>query len=563
MAAIASLSVNLVADLKGWSGNLKKASEDAKAFGGRVAGVTASAGKGFSSFAKGATQAAAGLALFETAKSGLSAAVDATIGSVVAGIDRIDQLTDAAGRIGVTTEALSSLRHAANMTGSSAEDLDAALEKLNANLGDAGIKANPASEAIKKIGLDAAELANTTPDDAFREIVHAFERVPNAADKASLAMDIFGKGGAKLINTLGAGNGTIDELVEEAKRLGVSVSQVDAARIGAAKDAMDRVNASIEGVGNSLAIALAPMIEVAADQFTSFASTAIEGAGGVEGAVAGVAGTMGQVADAAMTVEQFVESSFAGIIGAAGELLDALGIDAGKALMDTARTMREDIERNFAVKPSEKLGKFLDEVKAKSDEAAKSAAKVATANLGVASSPMMSGLGKEIEDLTDKLKQQADMLGKTSAEAEIYKLAMKGATTEQLAMAHAQADRLKAGELAQDSRSAKAKYLESSAKIDDLLGKGLISSDVATKSKGRAAREAGLDDTHKFAGAVTLGSSEGYSAIVAALSGRGSGNSSQKLQENTKSTADGIKQLVALTNRQLSAANKPAQLVNI
>ncbi|MDE8344524.1 MAG: LptA/OstA family protein, partial [Acidocella sp.] len=95
------------------------------------------------------------------------AVATAALGGVVAsGIERLDQLGDAAQQLGVTTQALSELRYAANLSGSSAEDLDAALVKMNANLGDAATKATPTGDALKKLGLDAREIATLAPDEA-------------------------------------------------------------------------------------------------------------------------------------------------------------------------------------------------------------------------------------------------------------------------------------------------------------------------------------------------------------------------------------------------------------
>lgn len=579
MAAIASLSLNLVADLKGWSGNLKKASDGATAFGSTVKAAADQAGKslgsfansGFGSFAKGAAQAAAGLAIFNTAKAGLSAAFDASVGSVVAGMDRIDQLADKSAQLGVATDALSGLRHAANLTGSSAEDLDGALEKLNANLGDAAQKGTPAGDALARIGLDAKQLASVPADVAFKKIVGGFEQVPNAADKASLAMDIFGKGGVKILNTLGAGAGEIGRLSDEAAKLGISVSQVDAAKIGAAKDGLDRAGAAIQGLGNMVAVELAPVIEVAAVAFTDFLGSTVEGAGGVETAIGGVVDVLGWVGDAAAVSGRFVADTFAGIVGAAGSALSAIGLEAGKSLAETSRSMKAGIADTFATLPSEKIGKFLDDVKQKSDAAASSAARLATENMGAAAGGF-DGIGKSVAELTAKLKEQADTIGMTAAQADIYKLKMAGATESELANAQAQAERIKAAEQGQKDQASAKSYFDGTrtaaekleaelGKIADLKAKGLIDDDTAGRAATKAAEgsgaAAGDRSAPKLAGAATLGSTEGYSAIVAALSGRGTG--ANKVEQNTKATADAIKQLVSVANKQLAAASKPVQ----
>lgn len=597
MGAIASLSLNLAVDTSDWSKGLRKAEDAVGKFAGSVAsktggiaksmagmgssmaGIGKAAAAGFGGFVKAAAGAAAGVAagaaVVDLAAAAMTTAYNATVGAVAGGIERIDQLTDAAGRIGVTTEALSALRYAADLTGSSADDLDAALEKLNANLGDAAIKGNPAGEALAKIGLDAKELANDTPDVAFREIVHAFEQVPNAANKASLAMDIFGKGGMKLINTLGAGNSTIDELVEEANRLGVSVSQVDAAKIGVAKDAWDRMGMAIQGVGNQLAVTLSPIIEVAAKEMTGWLISATEKVGGVRTALVAVGKTIGYVADAYAVVGMVAARAFEHAARGAGTLVGFIDRELGKKLTDFADSFGEKIDQAFAKPPSERIGKFLSDIQDKADAAANEAAQAAREGLGQNSG--IDGIGKGVADLTEKLKEQAATFGMTAAEADIYKLATQGATAEQLAGAWALAGQIKelektkkdrddleskAKDYAKAARTPDQQHAFESAEIDKARDAGLLTDEQATRAKAKSRKDAGLDEV-KFAGAEDVRSSGGYSTIVAALSGRGTGMS-ELVKTNRESLKEEGRQTTIL-GKVFTALNgkKDPEVINI
>ena len=97
---------------------------------------------------------------------------------VMASADMIDSTGDAADRLSMTTAALSEMRYAAKLTGSDAESLDAALTKMNANLGDSAIRGGPAAMALERIGLDAKRLATIDPAEAFKAISGGFALIP-------------------------------------------------------------------------------------------------------------------------------------------------------------------------------------------------------------------------------------------------------------------------------------------------------------------------------------------------------------------------------------------------
>ena len=158
-----------------------------------------------------------------------------------------------------------------------------------------------------------------------------FESIPNASERASLAMDIFGKGGVKILNTLGSGSKTLEELSAEARNLGISVSLVDQSRIAMAKDALDRVGGAIEGIGNSITIKLAPYIESAAKQMVDwFASVDVKGKDVeyvfdvIAGAIAKVVGVCQTLAIKTLEVFKGITSGVSATIRALTSLAEAI-----------------------------------------------------------------------------------------------------------------------------------------------------------------------------------------------------------------------------------------------
>lgn len=221
----------------------------------------------FNSAAKRTSGAMAGL---KRAIGPLAAA--AGIGGLTVGIGKamksIDDLAKSSDRVGVATDALIGLRHAANQMGASSEELDKGLQNMNRRLSEAAEGSGEAKGALEKLGLDAQKLASMTPDQAFKSIADAISGVSNQADKTAIAFDIFGRSGVNLLNTLSLGSDGLDAMSAEADKLGLSMSRVDAAQVEAANDAIDEMRKAFVGVFQRLAVDLAPSLKVIAELVT-------------------------------------------------------------------------------------------------------------------------------------------------------------------------------------------------------------------------------------------------------------------------------------------------------
>lgn len=189
----------------------------------------------------------------------------------------IDTLAKTADRIGETTERLAGLRLAAEITGASQETLDKSLQKLQKNVSEAASGIGIAKDAIKDLGLSAAELEQMSPGAQFELIAERMKTVETQADRVRIAQALMGRSGVELINTMALGADGLQQFQNKADRLGLSLSRVDAAQVEAANDAMLLARRTITGVGQQIVIKLAPFIEAASLAFVEMA----ENAGGV------------------------------------------------------------------------------------------------------------------------------------------------------------------------------------------------------------------------------------------------------------------------------------------
>lgn len=275
---VGRLSVLLAANTSRYKRDMKSAESITSKFAGvakRAGLAVAAAG------AEAAAAAAGGLALL--VRQQLSAT---------------DALAKSADRVGITTEALAGLQHAAGLAGIGSEQLNKSLQMLNRNLGEARTGVGPAADALRDLGLSADDLSEMPVDRAMRVLADSLNNVENVADRSRLAFDLFGRQGVQLFTLLQGGSAALDSAARDADALGLAVSRVDAARIEAANDAMLRARSVFSGIGRQVAVVVAPAIESVTMAFSRWAQES----GGVEtkvrGAISGIIGAVAALGDA-------------------------------------------------------------------------------------------------------------------------------------------------------------------------------------------------------------------------------------------------------------------------
>lgn len=247
MAEDRTLAIAVEAKLNRLDKNMSEAVKKIRDAAGKMEATAAkSAARMDSHFARFATATTKRFALLKTAIGGyLSFQGLKFLGSMVTdALEAAASIKDVANAADISTGALQELRFAATQNGASVEILDDALTKLNKNLGEFRTSgAGPAAEALKYLGLAQDVTANkfANSDEAFTAVLRKISEVPVAADRAALAADLFGKSaGPKMAEMLAAGEEGIRKAREEARRLGVVLSDE---MIQKADDAEDQLNA--------------------------------------------------------------------------------------------------------------------------------------------------------------------------------------------------------------------------------------------------------------------------------------------------------------------------------
>jgi len=107
-------------------------------------------------------------------------------------IDGLDALNDVKDATGSSIENISALEDVALRTGTTLDNVSSILVKFNSALKEADGK-NGVSQALKAIGLDAAELRKEDPAEALRKTAVALTGFADDGNKARLVQELFGK----------------------------------------------------------------------------------------------------------------------------------------------------------------------------------------------------------------------------------------------------------------------------------------------------------------------------------------------------------------------------------
>lgn len=261
---ISSLAIRLGANAAPYVKGLKDATAATQGFAARLKSIGA-----------GAASVLSGVVAFEALKGVTRAVYNNTIGLTKSQLEAIDSNAKLSDRIGTTTEALSGLQHAADLSGVANDALAGGIEKYLKNVGEAVNGNKAAQESFRQLGLEFSELAKMPTDRAIGMIGDALNAIENPAQRAAAAQSIFGKSGQGLLPLLKEGSAGLEAMVREAEALGLTFSRLDAAKVEEANDAFSRVKAAIVGVGRTIAVAISPYLKMVADRFTEFGKRAV------------------------------------------------------------------------------------------------------------------------------------------------------------------------------------------------------------------------------------------------------------------------------------------------
>ncbi len=193
-----------------------------------------------------------------------SAAAAAGVFTVVKQVaDLGDQAAKDARKLGLTAEVMQEIGHAAKLSGTDVGTMKTGFQALARGLNDATTKGTgPAVEAFEQLGLSLDDPAVKSNDlsQVMNLVADQFSAMPDGAQKTAVAMKLFSRSGAEMIPLLNSGSDGIASMREEARELGLVMSNEAAAESEQFNDELERTTGVVKGVVTRVATSLMPML---------------------------------------------------------------------------------------------------------------------------------------------------------------------------------------------------------------------------------------------------------------------------------------------------------------
>jgi hypothetical protein len=180
----------------------------------------------------------------------VAAARVALAGMVKATADYASEVNDLSVSTGLTAENLQVLGYVGKLAGSSMEEVAHGMMHLSRAAYEAATTGGAAGEAFFKLGVQAYDAAGKVkePNQLLTEIASGLTRITNPTERAALSMQLMGRSGARLTQTLTKFGGNLDEVKKQAVSLGIVLADKTIQAGDQLGDTLDRVNFAIKGV---------------------------------------------------------------------------------------------------------------------------------------------------------------------------------------------------------------------------------------------------------------------------------------------------------------------------
>jgi hypothetical protein len=259
----------------------------------------------------------------------------ATVGGLAALVGRTieagDKFNDLSQRTGVSVESLARFNKAATTSGTDIDSVGKALGKLSKGMYEAAETGKgPTSNALRALGISAADATGKlkSADQVTLEIANRFKTMPDGVEKTALAMQLFGKAGAKMIPMLNEGGAAIESL--SVKMTGAFAEKADEYN-----DKLAMLGGKVGALATGITVALLPALDATVTVLT----LVVDGFANLPGPIQAIVGGLALLAVSFTVLAPIVASvltvlgafqglaigaTIAGWLGAIGPLTTAL-----------------------------------------------------------------------------------------------------------------------------------------------------------------------------------------------------------------------------------------------
>lgn len=352
-------------------------------------------------------------------------------------VDAMDKMNEASQKTGITVEALSQLGYAAKMSGVDTESFTSALVKFNRAIAEGATGSGNASQAFKAIGISAAELKASTPDEILAKVADRFAGFADGANKTALAIAIFGRAGADMIPLLNEGADGIAAMRDEADKLGGTMSTTAAKAADQFNDNLDKMMYKMKGFVKGIVSEMIPTLNVLMETFlagNSLMDTIDAGMNlNLEGGLTGVGAQLARAELQLREADERDKSRLQAKVDAYRSAYNAMKTISGGATAATGLAQAPALPDAAAAKAGDAFLKGLRERITKAGEGEIAMLRLQAAEKGVsaAAEPLLNQLASNkwsegadkfslsLNQSTDALAFQSSLLGKSAQEVEL------------------------------------------------------------------------------------------------------------------------------------------------
>ncbi len=186
---------------------------------------------------------------------GVTLSVGGFVAFIKNAIDTADQLNKLSQKIGISVEALSTLRFAAELSDVSLESLQRGIKELSLNIVEASSGIGDGVKVFDALDISIKKVDGTlkSTEQVLLAVADVFATLEDGTVKTTLAVELFGKAGQDMIPLLNQGKVGIEQLRLEAERLGLKLDTETARSAENFNDNLATLRASASSLGIALA----------------------------------------------------------------------------------------------------------------------------------------------------------------------------------------------------------------------------------------------------------------------------------------------------------------------
>jgi len=173
-----------------------------------------------------------------------------------------DELITTSSQTGVATSTLQELSYAADLVDVSLDTMTASMAKITKSIDTAADSTTELGALYRRLGVNVKDSSGQfkSSEQIFYDLIDSLGRIQNQTERDNIAMEIFGKSAQDLAEVIATGSDGLREYGDEAKKLGLIMSDEELAKAGEFSDAMDKLNSTFDALKNNLGLTVIPIL---------------------------------------------------------------------------------------------------------------------------------------------------------------------------------------------------------------------------------------------------------------------------------------------------------------